>query len=190
MRIETIRHLRLFAAVIVISVLLALGGCSGEKHEEGAADTGEAAGKGENNQAESMWRDIVLHRLDGETVSMAAYEGKLVVLFFWASWNSDSRELIEIMNELYPRHSRRYEFLAVSMDEGGVPAIRSFLLEHPITCDVFVNGAEVARAFNGVARLPTVLFFLRDGRVIRRVEGLHRRKQYEELLAGIKRYQP
>ena len=189
MRVGAANHSGLSAVVLVIAALLAVWGCSGDKSEgEGAAGDGTIAENGTKDITESKLPDIALKRLDGETVRMNSFRGKLVVLFFWASWNNDSRELIEIVNAIYPRYSRRYQFCAVSMDREGAPAIRGFVERHPILCDVFVNGGEVARAFNGVGTIPAFLVILRDGRVIKRLDGLHRRKQYEELLTGVLRY--
>jgi thiol-disulfide isomerase/thioredoxin len=116
---------------------------------------------------------------------MRDFAGEIVVLNFWATWSNDSRELLDIINAIHRRYSKRYRFLAVAMDEGGAPVIKSFMREHPIACDVFVNGEEAAHSFGGIAKLPTTIVILRNGRILRRLDGLYRRKQYENLLDGI-----
>ncbi len=168
--------------VFLLAALLLAGACSGEK-----SDGGEGAGTDEQETAPivSAPPDLVLHRVDGGSVSLRDFSGEIVVLNFWATWNRDSRELLDIINAIHRRYSKRYRFIAVAMDEGGAPVIKSFMREHPIACDVFVNGEEASRSFGGIAKLPTTIVILRDGRILRRLEGLYRRKQYENLLDGI-----
>ncbi len=190
MRTVTVYRLGFPAVLFLVGILFAVGGCSGEKSDKKAAvDTVKTTGD-EKDAFKTVPAGLVLNRLDGKEVSMGEYRGKLVVMYFWASWHTDSRTLVEIMNAVHRRYARSYEFLAVSMDKGGVPVILNFMREEYILCDVFVNGDEIARAVHGIGKLPTVLVILRDGRIIRRLEGLYRRKQYEELFSDMLRYRP
>lgn len=176
------RCFRFSASVLLFAVLLFVGACSGEKTEgdaDAGADEREAASLG------TVPPDLVLHGIDGRSMSMRDFAGEIVVMNFWATWNNDSRELLDIMNAIHRRYSRRYKFIAVAMDEGGSHVIKSYMREHPIALDVFVNGEEAARSFGGIAKLPTTIVILRDGRILRRMDGLYRRKRYENLLDGI-----
>jgi hypothetical protein len=175
--------------MFLAAALFAVGGCSGEKPDgKGAADSVKIAGEEKNDAFAAVPAGLVMRRLDGKEVSMGEYRGQLVVMYFWASWHNDSRTLVEIMNSIHRKFSRSYQFFAVSMDKGGEPVIWNFMRDEYILCDVIVNGDEVARTVGGVGRLPTVLVILRDGRIVRRLEGLYKRRQYEDLLAGIRRY--
>ncbi|HUV35985.1 MAG TPA: TlpA disulfide reductase family protein [Patescibacteria group bacterium] len=192
MRIGAARSIDFITVVLLVSALIAAAGCSGDRPDGDTATNGDAGeksgGSTEHDQSKSVPSGLVLRGLDGRDVTMSEFEGKLVVLNFWAAWNDDSRTLIEIMNAMYSRFSRQFQFLAVSMDKGGAPVIRSFMLENPILCDVFVNGDEVARAVGGIGKIPATVVIYEDGRIIRRMEGLYRKNQYEKLFASILQY--
>lgn len=108
--------------------------------------------------------------LEGNTWNLAALQGQVVVLNFWASWCEPCRAEMPSLELLATRHERRgLTVLAVNFKET-VPAIKRFLEIAPVSLPILLDpdgasaGAWTARMFpstvlidrNGIARTTVV----------------------------------
>jgi thiol-disulfide isomerase/thioredoxin len=113
---------------------------------------------------------FVLKRLDGSTLPLADYRGKVLVLEFWATWCGPCRlegSLLERVTQDF--RNQPAVFLAVNVDDNraGVP---TFLKqEHWTTQVAYAQGLDRLLA---VISLPTLIVFDRSGGVVYRQEGL------------------
>ena len=122
-----------------------------------------------------------VRRLNGELLKLSDAKGKVVVMYFWATWCGPCRELEPLMEAAYEQYERNLDvvFLALSRDEDEAlvaPFIKKEKLRIPV---YFADGTErVLR----VEAIPTVLIFDRSGAIIYRAEGF----EPEGFLAAIR----
>jgi peroxiredoxin len=110
--------------------------------------------------------------LDGKTVSLAGFAGKVVLVDFWATWCDPCREEIPDLVKLRDRlEGRGFEILGVSMDEEGAAAVKKFAAKQPISYPVALNGGERPPAGWVVPGLPTAYLIGRQGEVLKRWFG-------------------
>ena len=108
--------------------------------------------------------------LDGNTWNLAALQGQVVVLNFWASWCEPCRAEMPSLELLATRHERKgLTVLAVNFKET-VPAIKRFLEIAPVSVPILLDrdgesaAAWTSRMFpstvlvdrNGIARTTVV----------------------------------
>ena len=112
--------------------------------------------------------------LEGDTVALADYAGRVVLLNVWATWCKPCVREMPALQRLYERlHPRGLEVLAVNVDVDAVGATdvagfaRDLGLTFPILRDA--TGA-VEEAFN-VIGLPVTVVITRDGLIHERVVG-------------------
>jgi len=61
--------------------------------------------------------NIVLQSADGQTVQLATYKGKVVLVDFWASWCPPCKTSFPALDSLYREYQPRgLEVLAVNLD--------------------------------------------------------------------------
>jgi len=110
--------------------------------------------------------DFTLLSLDGELVSLSAYQGRVVVLDFWASWCKPCTRTLPAVHELISQFEGEVDLLLVSLDKSE-KASRSALEEAGYeTGNVLWGSLEEARAVKnlfGVVGIPRTFLIDREG---------------------------
>jgi thiol-disulfide isomerase/thioredoxin len=117
--------------------------------------------------------DVVFMHEDGSDLTLADYDGKLVVLNFWATWCAPCRKEMPHLSELQDEMgSADFEVVTVATGTNQRPAMERFLAEIgvenlPLHTD---NNSALARDM-GVVGLPVTIILSEDGYEIGRLIG-------------------
>jgi thiol-disulfide isomerase/thioredoxin len=118
--------------------------------------------------------EITFLDADGNELSLADFEGKVVVLNLWATWCAPCREEMPSLDRLQAAHGGEdLQVVALSLDRGdSLDKVRRFYDEVGIeTLAIYRDPeAEVGRAFRAPG-LPTTIVIDPAGREIGRVLG-------------------
>jgi cytochrome c biogenesis protein CcmG, thiol:disulfide interchange protein DsbE len=117
---------------------------------------------------------FTLETLDGRSVSLGQYRGKVVLLNVWATWCSPCVWEMPSMERLYRELAPRgLEVVAVSVDAVGPGAgrtglrfIEQFVEDLGITFTVLHDGGGEMRRAYGVSGLPTTYLIDRNGMIV------------------------
>lgn len=116
--------------------------------------------------------DFTLQALGGGTLSLADYEGKIVLVNFWATWCPPCKAEMPELHQYYLEHADQgFVMIAVNVNE--TPSLaESFITQNGYTFPVaFDSGGTVAQQY-GVSGMPTSVVFDGDGEVIFRQSGM------------------
>jgi len=110
--------------------------------------------------------------LDGRTVDLSTYRGRVVMVHFWATWCPPCVEEIPTLESLYRAYfGKDLEVLAVSVDKGGAGAVGQFMQKNRFALPVLLNPDQsVARAY-GTFKFPETYLVDREGVVHRKIIG-------------------
>ena len=110
-----------------------------------------------------------LPKVDGGKASLAEQKGKVVLVYFWATWCGYCRKELPVAIEKIVRERRGQPFtvLAVSIEEP-----RDLVASYAgLTSSVLLDGdGAVAREYR-VRATPTTIVIGRDGRLVARAAG-------------------
>lgn len=131
----------------------------------------------------------VAQRLPLPSPQLADHRGRVVVIFFWASWSAPALVELQRLQTLARKYeSRQVEFLTVSLDEDPAAladAVRQLRVNWPVFCDGRGWQGETVRAI-GLNALPTT--WVLDARGV--LQSLNARGGMDETLrragAGVK----
>ncbi len=133
-----------------------------------------ARGRQELQGLEATPLDWKFTAVDGRSVDLAAWRGKIVLVDFWASWCPDClREMPDVLTAYHKYHDQGFEVVGVSMDHDK-DAMLAFLNKHQIPWPQEYDGkawdSSVAVQY-GVKGIPEMWLLDREGRVI--ATGVH-----------------
>ena len=148
-----------------------LTGCKAEGQEAAPSSVSDT---GFSSISETELNGFMLPTITGDSLSMADYEGQVVLLNFWATWCGPCRyeipDLIELQNEFEPEH---FAVIGISLDEDDPDFVRQFAEDMNINYPVALDERGIfAEAFGGVYALPTTYILDKDGQVAHRTIGL------------------
>ncbi len=111
--------------------------------------------------------------LDGNRVRLADFEGRVVLLNFWATWCAPCVREMPSLDRLQARfEGAGLTVVAVSEDFAGLPVVQPFFerlkLEH---LQVYLDVEFALAKELGVRGLPTTLLIDRQGRLVGGLEG-------------------
>ncbi|HET7086731.1 MAG TPA: TlpA disulfide reductase family protein [Rhizomicrobium sp.] len=104
--------------------------------------------------------------LDGKPVDLAAFNGKVVLLDFWASWCAPCMVAIPHFRDLQARlRGRGFQVIGISMDDSADQA-RAAAIRLGVNYPVVMGDAKLAIGYGGILGLPVEMLVGRDGRIV------------------------
>jgi thiol-disulfide isomerase/thioredoxin len=122
---------------------------------------------------------FLVQDLDGNVVSTAAWQGKVVLLNFWATWCPPCREEIPVLIELSKQYPEQLLVVGVSMDDGPTDEVKDFASAEGINYPIVMWSRELVKAYGGVPALPTSFLIDKQGHVVQKHVGLFPGGVYE-----------
>lgn len=109
---------------------------------------------------------------NGTPLKLADLRGKVVLLNFWATWCPPCREEIPSMMKLNSAMAGKpFQMVAVSIDEGGKPAIESFFKESGMTLPTYLDASGAAAKSYGITGVPESFIIDKQGVLVKKVIG-------------------
>lgn len=131
--------------------------------------------------------DVRLPDRDGQPRALSEWDGKIVLLNFWASWCGPCREEMPLLDRARTRHaSRNFEVIGIAAEEAA-PAL-AFLNDFPVAYPILINapsdGIDVSLRFGNTRNvLPYNVLIGRDGRILSTKIGNFSEEQLENWIA-------
>jgi peroxiredoxin len=114
--------------------------------------------------------DFKAKDLDGKSVSLKTYKGKVLLLDFWATWCGPCKAELPKLREAYEKYKDQgFDILSISLDEGFTrESFTSFVRKERMNWRHIYDGqgwkAQIATQY-GVRAIPFTLLIGRDGKI-------------------------
>jgi peroxiredoxin len=161
-------------ASLSLLLIVALVACSG-------AQGATLQGVNEGNQA----HDFTLQTLDGTEVSLSDYQGRAVLVNFWATWCAPCRAEVPDLQAAYEvRQGDGFVVLGVNVEESRTtvePFVAGFGVTYPVLLD---ETGEVLKLYRAIG-LPMSIMVDREGLIQARHIGYLSAGQLEDYLEQV-----
>lgn len=129
--------------------------------------------------------DFELKTLNGQTVRLSDYQGKKVILNFWATWCPPCKAEMPHMQSFYEKYKHQgVEILAVNLtsQDSGVDKVQSFAKEYGLTFPVLLDEEGFAAQKYNIVTVPTSYMIDTEGTIVETVVGPMDETMMENLL--------
>jgi len=124
--------------------------------------------------------DWQLPDLEGDTVSSEDFNGRVVLIDFWATWCPPCRAMVPTLVELHEDYADEgFEVVAISQDRGGSEEVTAFNRKHGVNYTSLMGDGSASEAFGGIRFLPTSFLIGPDGTILERHIGQTDRETLE-----------
>ncbi|MGN0301562.1 MAG: TlpA family protein disulfide reductase [Anaerotardibacter sp.] len=143
------------------------------------------ATKTDNNETIPA-KDFTVYDANGDPHKLSDYQGKPVVLNFWASWCGPCRSEMPLFQEQFDKQGNTITFLMVNLTDGKsetVESASSFVEAQNYTFPILFDTKQEASQTYGIYSVPMTFFIDAQGNQKAQVLGALNEKTLEE---GIK----
>jgi thiol-disulfide isomerase/thioredoxin len=156
---------------------------------------GRPAGSSSTPATNTSEGAVALKDMEGHDVTLGQYQGKVVLVNFWATWCEPCRTEIPWMIDFQKKYSSRgFTILGISMDEEGKKAVEPFLAKErfdvagqkeAINYPIVLGNQNLAEKFGGIMGLPTSMLYTRDGKKIKTIVGIVNRDEMAKVIESM-----
>ncbi len=106
----------------------------------------------------------------GDTVDLASYRGKAVLVQYWATWSESAKNDMPVLKQLAAKYRDSFAVIGVSVDTNA-KTLKGYLLENPLPWpQIFEDGGQDSQPANalGIITVPTMILVDSQGKVVNR----------------------
>ena len=131
--------------------------------------------------------DYQLPDLDGQMQSLDQYQGKWVIVNYWATWcGTCMKELPDLVSMHENNKDKDIVVVGVNFESIGKDQLKAFVAEQSIPYPVLRSEPIPVTALGKVPALPTTYIIDPDGKVVAGEVGLVSRQNLEDYITGKK----
>ncbi len=138
-----------------------------------------------------MAPDFTLKDLDGKSVKLSDYQGKIVILNFWAVWCKYCKLEMPDLNELNKELEKEKDAVILAVDvQESADIVNEYLTSGKISLKVLLDSEGTIAQQYGISGYPTTFVLNRDGSLYTYISGQTDKKTLLGYIDNIKKGVP
>ena len=125
--------------------------------------------------------NVTLKSIEGRTVNLSDFKGKVVLLNFWATWcppcRAEMPELIKLQRE-YKKQG--LQIIGVTYPPERVSRVRRFTRSIKVNYPILIGRRRTKALFDKGQILPLTVVIDREGKIVERIEGILLPEEFNE----------
>ena len=130
---------------------------------------------GGSAEAQSLVKapSLMLRNLQGRTLRLADYKGKIVLINFWATWCPPCRtEIPELIRWQREYRARGLRIIGITYPPQKLSEVRAFARSLKVNYPLALGNKTTKLRFTSSATLPLTVVIDREGRITETIEGI------------------
>lgn len=127
----------------------------------------------EQTKISAEQQDFTLETLDGQTVSLSDYKGKVIVLNFFATWCPPCKAEMPHLQAFHEQATDDVVLLGVNLTkrDDGLEVLERFLHDYEVTYPILLDKKDEVGDLYEVLSIPTTYIVDQQGRLVERIVG-------------------
>lgn len=122
-----------------------------------------------------------LRDLDGRTVRLSDYQGKVVLINFWATWCPPCRAEMPDLVKLQREHGKEgLQIIGITYPPEKKVRVRKFARSLKVNYPIILGTRQIKSRFSSDETLPLTVVINRDGKVSDIISGILLREEFDE----------
>ncbi len=140
----------------------------------------------QDEQSKEAAPDFALPTLDGETLQLSDFKGKIIILNFWAMSCPACRRLIPDLVKLYDKYrDDGLIIIGVNFDTARIERIKIFSDDMNINYPVIRGDYALAESYGGVRYIPTAFIIDKEMNIVKKFVGYASLETFESQIKGL-----
>lgn len=127
--------------------------------------------------------DFSLEDIQGNLVSLKDFEGKVILIDFWATWCVPCVKEMPVLQDLYDAHKDNgLEVIGISVDQQGFVVVKPFIERYGVTFTNLISTEEVVQSYGEgnpailklygpLQGIPAAFFINKKGEIVQKYVG-------------------
>jgi thiol-disulfide isomerase/thioredoxin len=138
--------------------------------------------------AQQQAPSLMLKSIQGRTLSLSNYKGKVVLLNFWATWCPPCRaEMPELVRMQREYGARGLQIIGITYPPQTLSEVRRFVRQLKVNYPVALGTKETKALFDESETLPLTIVIDREGHIAERIEGILLPEEFEQKIKPLLR---
>ena len=130
--------------------------------------------------------DFSLQDVSGRTVRLSSYEGKVVILNFFATWCPPCRtEALDFILLTDEYRGKDVAIIGVCIDAADRQAVRDFVNGFYINYPVLFDNGLVSNEYGPVTSIPTTFIIDKKGNIVAKIVGARKKAYFEKVINSL-----
>lgn len=109
---------------------------------------------------------------DGKVIDSSSFEGKVLLLTFFATWCPPCSQEVPVLNQLHEENKKSgFSVVGLSVDQQGPTVVSKFVKKKEIQYPVLMAEAKTTSDFGGVYGIPVAFLVNKSGNVVKKYTG-------------------
>ncbi|MEL7610260.1 MAG: TlpA disulfide reductase family protein [Bacillota bacterium] len=164
---------KVLALIAIIVVVLIGGGFAYDQLSNRYSTPGEPSTSAQPTPV--IAPDFTVKDAEGNSVSLSDFQGKPVVINFWASWCGYCTDEMPLFQEIYKDYGEQAAFMMINLTDGSretLKSAKSFIEDKGYTFPVYFDTElEAAYAYNTYS-IPVTYFIDANGNIAASIQGI------------------
>jgi peroxiredoxin len=124
---------------------------------------------------------FALKDINGKTVRLRAYRGKVVLINFWATWCPPCRAEMPDLVRLQREHAKQgLQIIGITYPPERKNRVRKFARSLKVNYPIILGTRQIRERFSSEETLPLTVVIDRDGKVKEIISGILLRQEFDE----------
>jgi thiol-disulfide isomerase/thioredoxin len=167
---------------ILLVLAISFSNCGKNTSNENSPQVNLAYAPGETAALNKPAPDFTLTSTGNKSIKLSDYQGKVVIVDFWATWCPPCRRGIPDLIEIQKEYGSDVVVIGISMDTDTKRDVVPFTQQMGINYLVAYANAGVVQSYGGVESIPTSFVIDKNGNIVDNHIGLVPKSEFVSVL--------